>query len=202
VTRRGNRAAAERPRSQWRPHWRALAVVTVAAAIGFCSLLATSAQSSQAEERGPRPVAMQIDTIMIDSLVETGEVVDGALENPSGPWVVRWYRETARHGESGNIVMAGQVDYWDVGPAVFSNVGQLVSGDHIRLTGDDGTSYSYTVDWTTSFPGSNLTAKQLRTTVGPTKKPSLTLITCSGPLDDARGVYEARLIVRAAQDGS
>ena len=50
-------------------------------------------------------------------------------------------------GEGGNVVMAGHVDYWNVGPAVFWDVRNLPAGDVIRVVGEDGKNYEYAVEW-------------------------------------------------------
>ncbi|GIW03883.1 MAG: hypothetical protein KatS3mg059_0503 [Thermomicrobiales bacterium] len=81
-----------------------------------------------AQLRGPRPVSITIQKIGVDATIETIEIVDGVMQDPTGPWVVSWYKETARLGEVGNVVMAGHLDYWDVGPAVFYNIAQLHQG--------------------------------------------------------------------------
>lgn len=192
--------------ARWSGLWmggvKAISTAFVVALIGFMPALPTTVPDASAETRGPRPVGIQVDAIMIDTQVEAGEITAGALQNPSGPWVVTWYRQTARLGEMGNMVVAGHVDYWDVGPAVFYNLGDLVHGDHVRVIGEDGRIYRYTVDWIKQFPGSDLTAKQLREIVGPTQRPSLTLITCGGVFDYAQGEYQSRTIVRAIRDRS
>src|SRR5690242_10086048 len=64
---------------------------------------------------GVIPIAIKIPDAKVDAQVEQQEIIDGVMQNPSGPFVVSWYRETGRPGESNNIVMAGHLDYWDVG---------------------------------------------------------------------------------------
>jgi hypothetical protein len=68
-----------------------------------------------AELAGPtavRPVALVVDKVQIDAEVESLQIVDGVMQNPTGPWVVSWYEQTAELGEIGNVVMAGHVEYW------------------------------------------------------------------------------------------
>jgi len=67
--------------------------------------------------------------------VETAHIVDGVMQNPTGPWIASWHQETAKLGLVGNIVLAGHLDYWDVGRAVFYDVGHLQKGDRISMTG-------------------------------------------------------------------
>jgi hypothetical protein len=155
--------------------------------------------TGEVSRRAPRPVAIQIAGAGVNSPVETREIVDGALTAPSGPWVVAWYLQSARPGESGNVVMAGHVDYWTVGPAVFSGLGTLAEGEEIELTDAAGNAYAYAVEWVRAYPVADLTPGQLREIIGPTEEPSLTLITCGGVFDRDRGEYLMRLVVRAAR---
>ncbi len=147
-----------------------------------------------AQLRGPRPVSITIQKIGVNATIETIEIVDGVMQDPTGPWVVSWYKETARLGETGNIVMAGHLDYWDVGPAVFYNIAQLTEGDRIEITGEDGQTYVYEVDWVRNYDNANAPIQEI---VGPTDNESLTLITCGGPFDYVNGVYLQRTVVRA-----
>jgi hypothetical protein len=143
---------------------------------------------------GTRPVAIQVEKAGIAAEVETIEIVDGVMQNPTGPWVVSWYKETAKLGEIGNAVLAGHLDYWDVGPAVFYNIGVLQEHDSIQLTGEDGDIYSYEVDWLQNFDVANAPIQDI---VGPTEEENVTLITCGGPFDYQNGVYLQRTVVRA-----
>jgi sortase (surface protein transpeptidase) len=145
---------------------------------------------------GALPVSIQIPKAQVDAQVETIEIVDGVMQNPTGPWVVSWYKETARLGELGNAVMAGHLDYWDVGPAVFYNITQLVKDDTIDVIGEDGEVYTYAVEWIRNYDTANAPIQEI---VGPTDAENLTLITCGGPFDYANGVYLQRTVVRAAR---
>ena len=151
--------------------------------------------------RGVLPAAIQIDKAQVDAEVETIEIADGVMQNPTGPWVVSWYKETARLGENGNTVMAGHVDYWDVGPAVFYNLRDLSQGDQIQVTGEDGKVFTYAVDWIETYSVADLTPEQINEIVGPTDDPALTLITCGGEFNYDTGEYLSRRVVRATQVG-
>lgn len=151
------------------------------------------------EYLGVLPIAIKIDKAGVDAQVETQEIVDGVMLNPSGPYVVSWYRETGKLGSLDNIVMAGHLDYWDVGQAVFWNLGKLEKGDIIEITGEDNVVYKYKVDWVKNFQVADLDAKSVQNIVGRTKTEELTLITCGGPFDYNRGVYLERMVVRATR---
>lgn len=145
---------------------------------------------------GVGPIAIAIEKIALAAEVETIEIVDGVMQDPTGPWVVSWYKETAKLGEVGNIVMAGHLDYWDVGPAVFYNITQLAKGDTITITGEDSEPYVYAVDWIRNYDTANAPIQEI---VGPTEDENLTLITCGGPFDYATGQYLQRTVVRTTR---
>ncbi len=143
---------------------------------------------------GVAPVAIQIDAAQVDAQIEQLEIVDGVMQNPTGPWVVSWYKDLAGLGESGNVVMAGHIDYWNVGPAVFYTLAQIKEGAPINVTGEDGEVYAYQVEWIHNYTADDAPLDEI---VGPTPRESLTLITCGGPFDYATGHYLERTVVRA-----
>lgn len=152
------------------------------------------APATTPESEGVVPVAIQIPNASVDAQIESIEIIDGVMQDPTGPWVVSWYKESPGLGEVGNILMAGHLDYWDVGPAVLYNINNLNQGDSISVTGEDGTIYTYEIDWRENFATENAPLDKI---VGPTDNESLTLITCGGPFDYANGVYLERTVVRA-----
>ena len=149
--------------------------------------------------QGVTPVSISIEKIAVNAQIETVQIVNGVMQDPTGPWVVSWYKETGKLGEIDNIVMAGHLDYWDVGPAVFYNIAQLQAGDTIEVTGDDGQLYDYTVDWVENYDANNAPIQDI---IGPTETEDLTLITCGGPFDYQNGVYLQRTVVRSHRAAS
>jgi hypothetical protein len=143
------------------------------------------------------PVELQVDRIGLDAPVEQGSIVDGVMQDPSGPWVVAWYSPLSKVGQGKNVVMAGHVDYWDTGPAIFQGVPSLVPGDVIRVLGENGQSEQYSVEWAQLFDvASQLTPEVIQhDIVGNTGQESLTLITCGGTFDGQE--YLQRFVVRA-----
>jgi len=149
--------------------------------------------------RGPMPVAITIPQADVDAPVELTEIIGGVMQNPSGPFVVAWYRESGRPGESDNMVMAGHLDYWNVGQAVFFHVGALKPGDGIDVLADDGLTYRYAVEWVRDFETDGLGQEGIQLIVGKTAEERLTLITCGGEFDYATGQYKERTVVRAVR---
>src|SRR5215216_3647030 len=175
-------------------------------------LAATSVAATDEESEptpapeGVAPVELQIDSVGVDAPIELGAVTDGAMQDPSGPWVVSWYNQLGKIGEGGNVVLAGHVDYYNAGPdgtpgpAVFWNVRDLPTGDIIRVVGEDGENYEYAVQWTQPYAAAELTPDVIQNDiVGDTGQETLTLITCGGDFDPATGEYLQRWVVRANQ---
>lgn len=148
---------------------------------------------------GAVPAAINIPAAEVDAEVEIRQIVDGLMLDPTGPWVVSWYEQTAMVGTTGNSIMSGHVDYWDVGPAVFRNVANLQPGAEIRVVGQDGVTYVYALEYIERVYIADLTPEELNSPrlVGNTDYPALTLITCGGEFDRAAGEYLSRDIIRA-----
>ncbi len=144
------------------------------------------------------PVGLEIASAGVDAGIEPLRVVDGAMQDPSGPWEVAWYENLGSLGKIGNVVMAGHIDYWNVGPSVFYNLAAVQPGDEIVVSGDDGRAYPYTVEWVEQFDSD---AMPLDEVTGPTSGQSLTLITCGGAFDFVNGQYLQRTVVRANRTG-
>lgn len=146
--------------------------------------------------RGARPVAIAVDAAAIDAEIEYINIVDGVMENPTGPYLVAWYEDTTKLGEIGNALFAAHVDWHTTGPAVFYNIRNLVEGDEVVLTGDDGELYTYTVLWQETVEVATLTPERLQELVGQTDEENVTLITCGGVFDYNTGHYDSRTVVR------
>jgi hypothetical protein len=145
------------------------------------------------------PVGLAIESAGIDAGIESLRVVDGAMQDPTGPWVVAWYENLGSLGKIGNVVMAGHIDYWNVGPAVFYNLSTLQPGDPIVVTGDDGKTYPFAVAWVRQYNSESIPLDEV---TGPTAEQSLTLITCGGAFDYTNGHYLQRTVVRANRSGA
>lgn len=144
------------------------------------------------------PVGLTVEAVGIDAGVENLRVVNGAMQDPTGPWVVAWYENLGALGRIGNIVMAGHIDYWNVGPSVFYNLSALQPGAEIVVAGEDGKAYPYAVEWVQQFDS---TTMPLDDVIGAADGQALTLITCGGAFDFASGQYLQRTVVRANRSG-
>ena len=144
------------------------------------------------------PVGLSIEKAGVDAGIEPLRVIDGQMQDPTGPWVVAWYENLGSLGEDGNVVMAGHIDYWNVGPSVFYNSASLQPGDEVVVSGDNGKTYPFAVEWIKQFDSDAIPLDEV---AGPTEDQSLTLITCGGAFDYANGHYLQRTVVRANRTG-
>ncbi|HET7092109.1 MAG TPA: class F sortase [Thermomicrobiales bacterium] len=163
-------------------------------------ILTFSSTPEPKKPKGLTPTEIQIDKAGVDAPVEEGTISpDGVMVDPSGPWVVTWYKALSMLGTKSNVVMAGHIDYWGVGPSVFQALPNMAAGDTIRVIADDGEVFEYETEWSRLFNvATELTPEVIqKDVVGPTGKESLTLITCGGDFDQARGEYVSRQVLRA-----
>lgn len=121
---------------------------------------------------------------------------DGQMPNPNGPNDVAYYDFGQWPGlgglpnAGGNVILAGHVDYINVGPAVFWDVDTLVPGDIIQVRMQDGTVVEYAVEFNKWVqPG----GADWSSIVAGTGDESITLITCTGEF--SAGHYDKRQVV-------
>ncbi|MEX2246795.1 MAG: class F sortase [Dehalococcoidia bacterium] len=122
----------------------------------------------------------------------------GQMPNPNGPWDVAWYDFSGWPGlggvpnQGGNIVLAGHVDYINVGPAVFWDLHTLAAGDRVQIVLNDGSIAEYEVVFNKAI-GADVAPWEA--IVAGTAQESLTLITCGGEF--SAGHYNNRQIIWA-----
>jgi hypothetical protein len=143
------------------------------------------------------PMTIAVEAAGIDAEIEQLDIVDGRMLNPTGPWVVAWYRQGGALGEPGNVLLAGHVDYWGVGPSVFYNVRDLVAGDEVVLTGENGKAYRYVVTTNVTYAVEELVSGRMAELVAPTESQVVTMFTCGGEFDYVNGEYLSRTVVQA-----
>ncbi len=151
---------------------------------------------------GVAPISLQIPTFGVDAPIEVGAIVDGIMVDPTGPWVIVWYDALGRLGQGTNVVVAGHVDYYTVGPAVLWSIKEpgLAPGELITATADDGQVFQYAVEWSQQFDvATELTPEVIQTQiVNHTGYEALTIVTCGGAFDRGSGNYLDNIVVYAS----
>ena len=143
----------------------------------------------------PQPRTISADAIDLDADITVREIINGEMQTPKDELEVSWYKETGSPGEKKtNMVFAGHLNWYNTPEAVFHNIDELAEGDEIVVTAEDGSEYTYVVKWVELIETADADMDEI---VGPTKKTSLTLITCGGEWDSAAGQYKQRTVVRA-----
>jgi hypothetical protein len=165
--------------------------------------LARPGLAAASPQASVRPQRLLIESIGVEAEIVAVDEIDPAAWMPlDDPWRVAWAEASGAPGLPGNAVMAGHLDYWAVGPAVFWDLRHLVPGDRIVVVGDDGRAYHYEVEWVRHYEVDQLTAGPARAeVVGPTDDPALTLITEGGAFSFQEGEYLGRTVVRASLVG-
>jgi sortase (surface protein transpeptidase) len=107
--------------------------------------------------------------------------------------VAGWWSGGYRPGERGPAVIAGHVDS-KTGPAIFYRLGNLKRGDGVIVQRRDGSSVRFTVSSVGHYAKTAFPTKQV---YGPTARPTLRLITCSGDFDRSTGHYVDNTVVFA-----
>jgi hypothetical protein len=146
----------------------------------------------------PRPVRIQIPAIGVHArVIRLGLNPDRTLEVPRNFAETGWWAGGTAPGDRGPAVIAGHVDSY-TGPAVFFGLKELRRGDQIRIVRTNGSVVRFTVQGLRSYPKSHFPTKRV---YGPTRRPTLRLITCSGTFARSTGHYVDNTVVFATLAG-
>jgi sortase (surface protein transpeptidase) len=141
------------------------------------------------------PVRVKIPKLKVDAkIVPVGVNYAGEMDSPKNAWDVAWYAPGYKPFEQGNAVLAGHVDYINVGPAVFFNVKTMVKGDRITIASADGKEYEFEVTETQQCKAEQCPIERI---FGPNPNRGITLITCIGNFNRRTLEYDARFVVYA-----
>jgi sortase (surface protein transpeptidase) len=139
------------------------------------------------------PVRVRIPRLKVDAkIVPVGVNYAGEMDSPKNAWDVAWYAPGYKPFEQGNAVLAGHVDYINVGPAVFFNVKTMTKGDRIVIVTADGTEYEFEVTETQQCKAEQCPVERI---FGPNPNRGVVLITCIGNFNRATLEYDARFVV-------
>jgi len=149
------------------------------------------------------PVEIAIPSIKVTSpLIGLRLNNDGSLQVPTDYARAGWFSDGPAPGAAGQpAIIAGHVDSPNA-PAVFYRLRDLRAGSEVFIRRADGTTARFVVDKLADYSKSTFPTEKV---YGPTSRPELRLITCSGGFDAASGHYLDNLVAFAheqAPDGS
>jgi LPXTG-site transpeptidase (sortase) family protein len=139
------------------------------------------------------PVELIIPRIGVDARVEArGLDSKRNLDTPRDFHDVAWYNRGPAPGERGNALINGHVNWW-TGAAVFTHLSALRSGDEIFVVREDDSTATFRVTGRTIVAA----GARIPSLFASSPTATLTLITCTGVWDTARGSDTQRLLVSA-----
>jgi hypothetical protein len=140
------------------------------------------------------PVRLDIPSVTIDtSLLRLGLNADGSLQVPWKPLLAGWYQGSPTPGQLGPAIIAGHVDSWATGPAVFYHLGEVVRGARVLVTRADASVAQFKVTAVTSYPK---TAFPTDLVYGDVNRAELRLITCAN-WNSTTQEYDSNIVVFA-----
>lgn len=128
---------------------------------------------------------------------EVGVEEGGILGVPSDWYAAGWYKDGAKAGEDGNVIIDGHYDTNTGAPGAFWELKDLQVGDKVSLTDSLGRRFDYVVREQLSI---SITDPERAKVFASSQAKELTLITCGGVWDYASGTYNKRLVIKAEFD--
>jgi len=147
----------------------------------------------------PPPLDIQIPSLKVrSSLIGLRLNPDETMQVPKDYAQAGWFAEGPAPGDPAPAVIVGHVDSKS-GPAVFYRLREMRAGDETLIRRADGTTARFVVDRVETYSKNDFPSQ---TVFGPTPRPELRLITCTGDFDAKLGSYESNLVVFAHLDGT
>lgn len=144
-------------------------------------------------EQVTEPQTLSIPKLGVNAAVEAvGQDSTGRMDVPQGVFNVGWYSLGYKPGEKGNAVMAGHLDTTTGAPAVFYYLNQLSVGDQVIVSDRNGRELTFEVTGARSYLFDQVPLQEI---FGPSDKPRLNLITCTGVWNRGTSNYTNRLVV-------
>jgi hypothetical protein len=142
------------------------------------------------------PMTVKIPGIEVSSSLEKLRLnSDGTLGVPEDFQRAGWWVDGTHPGHPGPAIVVGHVDSY-TGPAVFYRLRELQAGATVDIQLADGTVVRFVVERVQRFSKDEFPTDGV---YGPTKGPTLRLITCGGDFDKRTKSYEDNVVVFASQ---
>jgi LPXTG-site transpeptidase (sortase) family protein len=173
------------------PHAERAEAATRAGANGGKAVLAAKAT---ARRQMPIPIRISIPAIGVDApVIRLGLNPDRTIQVPTNLADAGWFQPGPEPGERGAAVIAGHLESRS-GPGVFYRLRELPVGGMIEVQLQDRTTVRFVVRSMTRVPKSRFPTKLV---YARTKEPTLSLVTCAGPLNWSTGHHQDNYIVFA-----
>lgn len=140
------------------------------------------------------PVEITINQDPVITVEEIGLATDGQLQVPSAWELAGWYKNSAKAGEKGNVIIDGHYDTDQSTPAAFWGLKNINVNDTVTLQDELRRDFSYKV--VDSFYV-DISDPQRTKVFEETGDHELTLVTCGGVWDPSVGTYNKRLVIKA-----
>lgn len=140
------------------------------------------------------PTSIEIPSIGVRStrFVSLGIQPNGVISVPGTAQEVGLYDAGPTPGQLGPAVLAAHVDTPSGVPGIFYRLGRVKAGDVVRITRQDGSHLTFTVDRVQAFRKTEFpTALVYR---GDFTRAEIRLVTCGGPTD-SRNEYRDNVVV-------
>lgn len=138
------------------------------------------------------PKLLEISKIDLKTNIEiAGKDESGLQSVPDTGTSVSWYKFGALPGQKGNAVLAGHSNI-SSGPAVFSRLNELSTGDILFLTDVNNTILSFEIYKKEIVSVEDFDVGKV---YGKAEESNLNLVTCHGRYDNSKGTYTHRLIL-------
>ncbi|MGI8588934.1 MAG: class F sortase [Chloroflexia bacterium] len=139
------------------------------------------------------PKQLVIPKLGVRSNVENlGRDKSNNFDIPVNPWDVGWYDPGTLPGDVGSAAMDGHLDWYNIGPVVFWNLGNMRPGDRYWVRDDQGHDRGFVTTETATCPYDGCPRERI---FAATDGRHLNLITCHGVFDRPSKNYDRRLVV-------
>ncbi len=147
-------------------------------------------------QTGMAASSIRIPALSVDATIGPATVVSGVLTPPRVPTEVGlWSGSAALDATTGEVTLAGHVNWAGMAPFAFGRLAYLHVGDLVYTADQDGHQTAWRVNAVTArvkTQGINPAAF-----AGPAGKRTLALITCGGAFDDSTASYDDNVYVMA-----
>lgn len=140
------------------------------------------------------PVRLKIPKIKVNALVDQiGLTRNGAMDVPTAPLNVGWFKFGPSPGDNGSAVIDGHYGTWKNGQkTVFNDLGQLKPGDSLSVEDEQGVITTFVVRESRTYNADADASNVFSSSDG---KSHLNLITCGGIWNTVSKSYPDRLVV-------